>query len=82
MPNGNILTTGFGVHEIDRMGALVETKITGFQARFIEFVGGEPAEPPVVEIPTVGVTGAGLMVMIILTCAVAVLRRRATSGAS
>ncbi|MEM8993381.1 MAG: hypothetical protein AAGF23_01190 [Acidobacteriota bacterium] len=42
--NGNILTTnGGGVHEIDRMGNLVETKIAGVSARFIEFVDLQPA---------------------------------------
>ena len=40
LPNGNILTTnGGGVHEIDRSGNLVETKISGVSARFIEFLG-------------------------------------------
>jgi len=40
LPNGNILTTnGGGVHEIDRNGNLVETKIDGVNARFIEFLG-------------------------------------------
>lgn len=39
LPNGNILTTtGTGVHEISRAGALVQTKISGVSARFIEFV--------------------------------------------
>ncbi|MEM6795203.1 MAG: hypothetical protein AAF725_14585 [Acidobacteriota bacterium] len=39
LPNGNILTTtSTGVHEIDRLGNLVETKIAGVSARFIEFV--------------------------------------------
>jgi hypothetical protein len=39
LSNGNILTTnGNGVHEIDRTGSLVETKISGIQARFIEYV--------------------------------------------
>jgi hypothetical protein len=38
--NGNILTTnGDGVHEIDRGGNLVETKISGVSARFIELLG-------------------------------------------
>lgn len=38
LPNGNILTTnGGGVHELDRMGNLVETKISGVSARFITF---------------------------------------------
>lgn len=39
LPNGNILTTnGGGVHEIDRAGNLVETKIDGVSARFISFL--------------------------------------------
>lgn len=45
--NGNILTTnGSGVHEIDRSGNLVSTKITGVSARFIELVaqGGNEAD--------------------------------------
>jgi len=50
LPNGNILTTnGGGVHEIDRMGNLVETKIDGVSARFIELVvigGGGGVEAP------------------------------------
>jgi hypothetical protein len=37
LPNGNLLTTnGSGVHEVDRSGNLVETKISGVSARFIE----------------------------------------------
>ena len=45
--NGNILTTnGSGVHEIDRSGNLVSTKISGVSARFIELVtqGGSEAD--------------------------------------
>jgi hypothetical protein len=39
LPNGNILcTNGAGVHEIDRSGNLVETKISGVSARFISEV--------------------------------------------
>lgn len=39
LPNGNILTTtGSGVHEIDRAGSLVASKITGISARFITYV--------------------------------------------
>lgn len=38
LPNGNILTTnGNGVHEIDRSGNLVETKVSGVSARFISY---------------------------------------------
>lgn len=40
LANGNILTTnGAGVHEIDRSGNLVETKISGVSARFISLAG-------------------------------------------
>ncbi|MBW6515099.1 MAG: T9SS type A sorting domain-containing protein [Candidatus Cloacimonetes bacterium] len=40
LPNGNILVTnGTGVYEINRQGALVDTKIAGVSARFITFVG-------------------------------------------
>ncbi len=39
LPNGNILTTnGSGVHEINRAGNLVETKISGVSAQYIELV--------------------------------------------
>ena len=39
LPNGNILTTnGNGVHEIDRSGNLIETKISGVSARFISLL--------------------------------------------
>lgn len=45
LPNGNILTTnGSGVYEIDRNGALVDTKITDVSGRFITHIGME--EPP------------------------------------
>jgi hypothetical protein len=53
LPNGNILTTnGSGVHEIDRNGNLVETKIAGVNARFIEFIPTESASIELVK--TVG----------------------------
>jgi hypothetical protein len=39
LPNGNLLVTnGGGVHEIDRSGNLVETKISDVSARFIEAI--------------------------------------------
>ena len=39
LPNGNILTTnGSGVHEIDRSGNLVDTKISGVSGQYIELV--------------------------------------------
>ena len=39
LPNGNILTTtGTGVHEINRSGVLVQSKITGVSGRFVEYV--------------------------------------------
>ncbi|MCP4656273.1 MAG: hypothetical protein GY856_12745 [bacterium] len=44
LPNGNLLTTtSTGVHEIDRLGNLVESKITGVSARYIELI--EEATP-------------------------------------
>jgi hypothetical protein len=49
LPNGNILTTnGGGVHEIDRLGNLVETKISGVSARFIEFVRPQVLPPAII----------------------------------
>jgi hypothetical protein len=43
LPNLNLLvTTGTGVHEIDRAGTLVESKITGVSARFIQPVQVDP----------------------------------------
>ncbi|MCB1056553.1 MAG: hypothetical protein KDD11_13710, partial [Acidobacteria bacterium] len=39
LPNGNILTTNSsGVHEIDRSGNLVQTKISSVSAQYIEYV--------------------------------------------
>jgi hypothetical protein len=39
LPNGNLLVTnGNGVHEIDKSGNLVATKISGVSARFIELI--------------------------------------------
>lgn len=39
LPNGNLLATnGAGVHEIDRSGNLIETKIDSVSARFIEYL--------------------------------------------
>lgn len=39
LPSGNILTTtGSGVYEIDRLGNLIETKITAVSGRFIEYL--------------------------------------------
>lgn len=48
LPNGNILTTnGSGVHEIDRSGTLVESKVTGVSARFITLVPAQPQPPTI-----------------------------------
>jgi hypothetical protein len=41
LPNGNILTTnGSGVFEVSRAGVLVDTKITGVSAQYIELATG------------------------------------------
>lgn len=62
LPNGNILTTNSGgVHEIDRAGNLVETKISGVSARFIEFV--RPQAIPLQMIPTLSINGLILLVI-------------------
>ncbi len=64
LPNGNLLTTtGNGVHEIDRSGNLVETKISGVSARFITLV--EPAEQVPLSpwvIPVVILLFAGMLI--------------------
>jgi hypothetical protein len=81
LPNGNILTTnGSGVFEIDRLGNLVDTKISGVGARFIEFVGGEPEPPPpqpVIEVPVLSPLGLALLVLLLLGAAFLALRPRA-----
>lgn len=67
LPNGNILTTnGGGVHEIDRAGNLVETKIDSVSARFITFVGpaGPVLPPEATPVPLLG--GPGLLLMSLL----------------
>jgi len=52
--NGNILVTnGTGVYEIDRNNAIISTKISGVNARFIHFVEGESGA---VNNPPLGVT--------------------------
>lgn len=39
LPNGNLLTTnGTGVYEIDRMGNVIDVKMSGVNAQYIEFV--------------------------------------------
>jgi len=44
LPNNNILTTNNdGVHEIDRFGNLIETKISGVGSRFISFIELSPS---------------------------------------
>lgn len=82
LPNGNILTTnGSGVHEIDRAGALVETKIAGVSARFIQLVGAAPVAPPgttLEDIPTLDPSGLAALVLLLgLAGAIAIGRMRA-----
>ena len=65
LPNGNILTTnGGGVHEIDRMGNLVETKIAGVSARFITLVQ-TPSTASILEVPTLGTWSLVLLALLI-----------------
>lgn len=77
LPNGNILTTnGGGVHEIDRSGNLVETKISGVSARFISLVGGGPAVPPIEPVPALGLPGLALMILILMVLGLVTVRMR------
>ena len=74
LPNGNILTTNSaGVHEIDRSGNLVETKVSGVDARFIEHVLEVAQEPRAV--PGMTGTGAILLVLVLAAIGVVALRR-------
>src|SRR5690606_32249796 len=67
LPNGNILTTNSGgVHEVDRGSSLVETKVSGANARFITHVQvtpppcDTPADIPWLSVsPASGSTAAG-----------------------
>ncbi len=79
LPNGNILTTnGGGVHEIDRTGALVETKISGVSARFITRIQGGPDVPPEAQpVSTLGVSGLTLMILTLLGLGLIAVRVRA-----
>ena len=73
LPNGNILTTnGSGVHEIDRSGNLVETKITGVSARFITYVG--PAGEPLADAIDLPVGGQWSVLLLILLLAAVVAK--------
>jgi hypothetical protein len=75
LPNGNILTTnGTGVHEIDRSGNLVETKISGVSARFIELVT-EQGSSPEPGIPTLTKYGAGLLLLMLAGIGMLLARR-------
>ena len=68
LPNGNILTTnGSGVHEIDRTGALVETKISGVSARFIQLVGAAAptGTTSLEDIPTLHGTSLAALVLLL-----------------
>lgn len=80
LPNGNILTTnGGGVHEIDRAGTLVETKISGVSARFITLTttGGPVVPPPAEPVPTMGVSGLVLLSLILAMLGIVAVRIRA-----
>ena len=79
LANGNILTTnGGGVHEIDRAGNLVETKIDGVSARFITLIGpaGPVLPPEATPVPTLGSAGVVLLGLILLVLGVRAARMR------
>ena len=76
LPNGNILTTnGDGVHEIDRSGNLIETKISGVSARFIEFVQ-EASGPTSIPIPTLDPWMLAVLALMLALVGGRSLRRR------
>lgn len=73
LPNGNILTTnGAGVHEIDRAGNVIETKISGVSARFITYVG--PAGLPLADEIDLPVGGRWSLILMILLLGAVVAR--------
>jgi len=79
LPNGNILTTnGGGVHEIDRSGNLVETKIDGVSARFIELVvaGEDVVLPPPPAVPALSGRSLLLLALLVATLGWLAARRR------
>jgi len=79
LPNGNILTTnGGGVHEIDRSGNLVETKIADVSARFIELViaGDDQVLPPAPAVPTLSGLNLVLLGLLMAAAGWIVARRR------
>jgi hypothetical protein len=68
--NGNLLcTNGGGVHEIDRSGNLIETKISGVSARFIELAG------PPASVPVMGTYGMILMIGLLAGIGIFIMRR-------
>lgn len=74
LPGGTILTTtGTGVHEIDRSGTLVQSKITGVSGRFIEYVAPPTSCSNLADIPWVttspvsGTTAGGLATDVMVT---------------
>jgi len=74
--NGNILTTnGDGVHEIDRGGNLVETKISGVSARFIQYVATQATQ-----VPLFSPWQLALMTLLFLLAGGFTLRRQSGAG--
>jgi hypothetical protein len=68
--NGNLLcTNGSGVHEIDRNGNLIETKISGVSARFIELAG------PPASVPVLGAKGMILLIGLLAGLGLFIMRR-------
>ncbi len=77
LPNGNILTTnGGGVHEIDRAGNLVETKLDGVSARFIELALPTANLPPPPAVPVLNANGMLLIILLLGLIAFITLRMR------
>jgi hypothetical protein len=81
LANGNILTTnGSGVHEIDRSGNLVETKIAGVSARFIELVSTASAAVASEPTPVPAFSPLALVLLILALTLVAVYGVQSRAG--
>ena len=61
------------MHEIDRLGNLVESKITGVSARFITFAQAGVPEPPT---PVPGLTFWGILLLLPIIIFCTLTRRR------
>lgn len=78
LPNGNILTAnGSGVHEIDRSGNLVETKISGVSAHYLEYIYADSQTQPL-SIPTLNQWGMMFLFTLLMGTVIWTRRKNST----